>query len=122
MPDTLNSSLKMTHQQVLEGILKNGYTGYMLWAWTDSKINCVDKTSPDFANFIAAHPELNIAGASKKGDLNNDGIVNTLDLALMKKYLLSQQVSINAQNADINNDNVINTIDYAMLKRIILKT
>lgn len=120
MPDTVNSSLKMTHQQVLEGILKNGYSGYMLWAWTDDKINCVNKTSPDFANFVAAHPELNIVSAAKKGDLNDDGAVNSIDSALMKRRIINTETKVNTNNADMNNDGVVNSIDAALLKRLIL--
>ncbi|WP_234122454.1 glycoside hydrolase 5 family protein [Clostridium hydrogenum] len=92
MPDTMNSSLKMSHEQVLEGLLKNGYSGYMLWAWTDSNTNCVGKTSPDFDEFVKNHPELPItatSGSYAKGDVNDDGKADITDLFSLRDALLN---------------------------------
>jgi cellulose 1,4-beta-cellobiosidase len=60
------------------------------------------------------------AGETKKGDLNGDSNVDALDLALMKKYILDNSVSINKANADINNDDDVNAIDFALLKKLVL--
>ncbi len=49
------------------------------------------------------------------GDCNNDGEVNTVDLAAMKLYL-ADLGDISANNADINKDGKIDTVDLAELK------
>jgi hypothetical protein len=123
MPDTLNSSLKMSHKDVLEGLLKNGYSGYLLWAWTDSAINCIGKTNPDFDAFKTAHPELNIDGQAItviKGDLNNDGKVNISDYIVLKKELLVSTSTKDLAVWDMDNDGKINIFDYLALKKAIL--
>ena len=53
-----------------------------------------------------------------KGDLNVDGAVTTIDLALMKLYLVEQidVTEINAKNGDINSDGNVDLIDMAYLK------
>lgn len=52
-----------------------------------------------------------------KGDVNNDGAVNAIDFAELKKALLSQTLTnINISNADMNDDSNINAIDFALLK------
>ncbi|PJI07418.1 MULTISPECIES: dockerin type I domain-containing protein [Clostridium] len=119
MPDMQNSSVKESHQQVLEQLAKNGYSGYMLWSWTDSKINCQNATAPDFANFTKAHPELNIDKTDNTlaCDVNGDGVVNVLDVIALKKYLADSSFKINTVNADINNDGNINVLDLILLKR-----
>jgi mannan endo-1,4-beta-mannosidase len=60
----------------------------------------------------------------KIGDLSNDGVVNSIDLSILKKYLLglSPNVTPNSYTWDINNDGQINSIDLAFLKRLILKS
>lgn len=56
----------------------------------------------------------------KKGDLNNDSEINSLDYVLMKKYLMEQTVTINKNAADLNNDALINSLDLALLKQMLL--
>ncbi|ADL52279.1 dockerin type I domain-containing protein [Clostridium cellulovorans] len=57
----------------------------------------------------------------KKGDVNNDGKVNAIDLAILKKHLLSGGLTGDALKAsDMNNDSVVNAIDLALLKKILL--
>ncbi|MDT8718326.1 cellulase family glycosylhydrolase [Clostridium sp. 19966] len=122
MPDTMNSSLKMSHQQVLEGLVKNGYSGYLLWAWTDSNTNCVGKTTPDFDNFKKAHPELNIdkpGSNSLKGDLNGDGKVDASDVSLLKQYILNPSQNYDTTVLDMNNDGKVNVQDYILLEKSI---
>ncbi len=55
-----------------------------------------------------------------KGDVNDDKTVDSLDLALLKKYLLNSSTTINTANADMNADNAIDAIDYALLKKTLL--
>ncbi len=53
-----------------------------------------------------------------KGDLNVDGAVTTLDLALMKLYLVEKidLSQINAANGDIDSNGEVDLIDMAYLK------
>ena len=53
------------------------------------------------------------------GDVNNDGTIDAIDCALLKKYLIDQSISINTSNADINFDGVIDAIDLAALKKFL---
>lgn len=54
------------------------------------------------------------------GDVNNDGLVNSTDSALLQRYVLGRTTDINVTNADMNADGVINSTDLALLKRKIL--
>lgn len=49
------------------------------------------------------------------GDCNNDNIISTMDLLILKKYIFG--VSNDISNADINMDNNINIIDIIELKQ-----
>lgn len=53
---------------------------------------------------------------SDKGDVNDDGFIDSLDLSLVKRYLLDVTTVINADNADFNNDGEVNALDFAALK------
>ncbi len=56
-----------------------------------------------------------------KGDLNNDKNVDALDLASLKKYLLTQDGNgINLSNADMNSDGIVDSIDFALLKKALM--
>ncbi len=59
-------------------------------------------------------------GSILYGDVNDDGNVNSTDYALLKRYLLSSNQSINTETADINNSGTIDSTDYAILKRYLL--
>lgn len=59
------------------------------------------------------------------GDVNGDGVVNSTDLALVKRYLTGTITSFpDATNglkaADVNADTIINSTDYALMKRFAL--
>ncbi|ADL50930.1 glycosyl hydrolase family 8 [Clostridium cellulovorans] len=54
------------------------------------------------------------------GDVNGDGKVNAIDLAVLKSHLLGNNVAINKDNANLNGDSAINAIDLALLKKKIL--
>jgi len=50
------------------------------------------------------------------GDLDDNGLVNSLDEQLMKKYFLDNTITINKTNADINSDGNINFKDFILLR------
>jgi len=55
-----------------------------------------------------------------KGDINNDGLINSLDSNLLKRFLVKASPTIQQRDAsDINNDGQINSMDSFLLKRII---
>ncbi len=64
--------------------------------------------------------ESNINLGRIQGDVNNDSVVDALDFALMKIYLLGGTANINEINSDINLDGEINAIDFALLKMQLL--
>lgn len=58
----------------------------------------------------------------ESGDVNRDGIINSADYVLMKRYLLDN-ASLSGDrlpNADMDGDGIINSADYALLRRYIL--
>ena len=58
------------------------------------------------------------------GDLNEDGIVNSIDATILKRFLLEVIDNIPVKNllwsADTNGDGIINSNDYVILTRYIL--
>lgn len=56
-----------------------------------------------------------------QGDVNDDGVVNSIDYALEKKYVLGNDVTIDKNAADMNQDGVINSIDVGLLKKLLLQ-
>lgn len=71
---------------------------------------------------IAAVAGTKIEGAKpqpKKGDINEDGKVDSQDVSLLLKYLLTSSQQIGSR-ADLSGDNIINAADLTLLKRQIL--
>jgi len=65
MPDPdAASDIAMTHQQILEAIHANGYSGYLPWSWNDSANDCQPYINPSFLNFEAEYPDVNQVLAS----------------------------------------------------------
>ncbi|MDE5582077.1 MAG: RICIN domain-containing protein [Ruminococcus sp.] len=56
-----------------------------------------------------------------RGDLNNNGKVDSEDAMLIKEWLIGKNVEINIQNADLSGDGVVDSFDLAMFKRIIVE-
>lgn len=56
------------------------------------------------------------------GDLNKDGSVDSLDFAIMKKYLLDHIGNIDMKIWDLNKDSEINTFDLLELKKLLVKS
>jgi hypothetical protein len=51
------------------------------------------------------------------GDVNGDGIVNTLDLTRLARYLAGQNVEMDLTAADVTGDGTVNTLDLTRLAR-----
>ena len=56
----------------------------------------------------------------KKGDLNGDELINSLDYILLRRFLLAFDVEILENSADLNEDGSVNSLDYVLLRRLIL--
>lgn len=54
----------------------------------------------------------------KKGDLNHDGVVNTIDASILKSYINKASFP---QETDLNLDGKINSMDFAIIKSLIGK-
>lgn len=55
------------------------------------------------------------------GDLNDDGSIDAIDFALLKKVLLGDtSLEVNLAAADVNEDGDVNAIDFAILKSYLI--
>lgn len=62
-----------------------------------------------------------IDGFDNKGDVNNDGDIDAMDLACMVSFLVGNQVSyLHCFNADMDNDGYITSVDKDILRGILL--
>lgn len=59
------------------------------------------------------------------GDVNGDGTVNSVDLMLVKRYVLGIIVDFPSENgfwaADVNGDEIVNSTDYVIIKKYLLR-
>ena len=55
-----------------------------------------------------------------KGDVNNDGNLNIMDVTALINYLLDDGESINLPAADVNSDGEINITDLTALIHLLL--
>ncbi|MEJ6951311.1 glycoside hydrolase family 48 protein [Natronospora cellulosivora (SeqCode)] len=55
------------------------------------------------------------------GDLNGDGVINSLDMTLLQRYILTMigESDIVPGSADVNGDGVVNSLDVVALRNII---
>ena len=55
----------------------------------------------------------------KRGDINEDGIIDSDDLILMQKIVTGWKINYNEQVADINGDNTIDVDDLTLIQKIV---
>ncbi|MEJ6950515.1 glycoside hydrolase family 9 protein [Natronospora cellulosivora (SeqCode)] len=60
------------------------------------------------------------------GDVNGDGVVNSIDATILGRYILTMidefPIENGFQAADINNDGVINSLDYNLIMQLIFNS
>lgn len=62
-----------------------------------------------------------VGGTSKYGDVNMDDVVDSVDLAAMKSYLLGKTSTLpNLEAADVNGDGSADALDFAEIKKYLL--
>ncbi|WP_010680972.1 SGNH/GDSL hydrolase family protein [Acetivibrio cellulolyticus] len=54
------------------------------------------------------------------GDVNGNGNVDSIDFALVRKYILGMDTPVSISNGDVNGDGSINSIDFALIRQFIL--
>lgn len=74
----------------------------------------------NFTKLAGNEPSGGSVPSFKTGDVNDDGNVDAIDVALLKKYLLDSSVKIDTLTADINADKNIDALDFALLKKSLL--
>ncbi len=57
----------------------------------------------------------------KYGDVNDDGEIDSLDVTILKRYILKKYSDINKEAADLDLDSDINSYDLTLLKKYLLK-
>ncbi|MDE6004105.1 MAG: dockerin type I repeat-containing protein, partial [Oscillospiraceae bacterium] len=58
-----------------------------------------------------------------KGDINNDGQLNTTDIIILQKWLLQGEIQLaNWKAADINEDGILNIFDFCLMKRMLINS
>ena len=55
------------------------------------------------------------------GDVNEDGVLDAIDFALFKSFLLGKGTLQNMAIADVNNDGNVDALDLTNLKMILLE-
>ncbi|MEJ6951109.1 dockerin type I domain-containing protein [Natronospora cellulosivora (SeqCode)] len=54
------------------------------------------------------------------GDLDSDGMLTSLDVTLMQRYIIGEDLQVPYEVADLNGDGVINSMDLVLLQRFIM--
>lgn len=63
---------------------------------------------------ISAHPEVEPSNVLLKGDLNEDGVVNSVDAALVL-YLYNDSGAEYVEAADMDGNGIVNSVDASMI-------
>lgn len=96
-----------------------------IYSWSTNEINmCMNAPLAWVSAYLDEKGTEIIIDTPRVGDVNADGEIDALDLALLKKFLLTQEASliIDLKSADVNGDEAVNAIDYALVKMYLLKS
>ncbi len=76
----------------------------------------------DKANNVSSEIIIDTKNAGLKGDVNDDGVFNVLDIVQLKKWILAVPDTklSNSKNADLDKNGKINIIDYSMMLRLLI--
>ena len=55
------------------------------------------------------------------GDANGDGVVNMLDVLMIRKYIAKQPVAVDVTVSDVTDDSAINMLDVLLIRKYIAK-
>ena len=75
---------------------------------------------PVIALLVNVFSVSNVFGV-KYGDVNDDGTIDSLDLTMLKRYILRKLTIDNLTVADLNGDNSADSLDVTILKRYLLR-
>lgn len=79
----------------------------------------IDNTNPELNNSFPVFPwQLDIM---RKGDADNNGIVNVNDAIMLQDWLLGSGKLINWENVDLCEDGVIDVFDLCLLRRLLVE-
>nr|WP_242987747.1 glycosyl hydrolase family 8 [Anaerobacterium chartisolvens] len=78
---------------------------------------CLLYTTGNLPNLYNYNPDPN---PGVKGDVNKDSQVNSVDFALVKRYILGYEDGIDLSAADMNSDGIVNSSDLVLLKMVLL--
>ncbi|MDQ2087432.1 glycosyl hydrolase family 18 protein [Herbivorax sp. ANBcel31] len=103
-------------------VLENNLAGFMIWELSGD----YPKEGGDtLTTLIYDNIESSSLPKPLYGDINGDGVVDSTDLTLLKRYILNIIDSFPfagaSQNADVNGDGKIDSTDYALIERYILE-
>jgi hypothetical protein len=73
----------------------------------------------DITYYLVKDSTTQPTGKYLKGDVNSDGVVDIMDVVLLRQYLANMNVEINAKAADVYTDNSIDKIDAVELTRYV---
>ena len=72
----------------------------------------------DFCRVVALGDDDYIGQGYQRGDINDDGLINTDDLALLRRLIVSLPDDAALRwAADVNADGIVNSIDYVILAK-----
>jgi|GEM_PF-745679 len=119
------SVLTYTASNLPEGAEINPQTGEFSWTPTSEQVGVYTKVAFEVTDGTnTSKQEITITVKSKviKGDIDGNGVFNSIDFAYMRMYLLGTKRLTEEQleAADVDNNGAANAIDFAIMRRVIL--